>query len=139
MERGISDIMCVSSLHHFDASSSTFSQGQDEGVKVGDARRVFTVVREGRESGFKCYNRVCFPYATARTPVSLIPPRVLRQPGQPPIITETSGAAGQPQNALTITTPSRPTPTDPGLSRPGSLSITSLPARPNLPDDPIMP
>ena len=72
----------------------------------------------------------------------LIPPRVLRQPGQPLAITEGSGAAGQPQNALTITTPSQSTPTDltpSALVAPGSLPITSLPARPNLPDDPVIP
>ena len=73
---------------------------------------------------------------------SLTLPRVVRQPGQPLAITEGSGAAGQPQNALAITIPSQSTPTDltpSALVAPGSLPISSLPARPNLPDDPVIP
>lgn len=68
--------------------------------------------------------------------------RFLRQPGQPLAIAEGSDAAGQPQNALAITIPSQSTPTDltpSALVAPGSLPISSLPARPNLPDDPVIP
>ena len=109
---------------------------------MGDARRASVAVREGRERGCWCYNRVRLPHATTYASPSLTLPRVVRQPGQPLAITEGSGAAGQPQNALAITIPSQSTPTDltpSALVAPGSLPISSLPARPNLPDDPVIP
>jgi len=71
-----------------------------------------------------------------------MPLHIIRQLGQPPAITEGSGAAGQPQNALPITiiqqsTPTESTPTTPTV--PGSLSISSLSARPDPPNDLVMP
>lgn len=72
----------------------------------------------------------------------LIPFVPLRQPAQPLAIAEGPGAAGQPQNALAVINPSQATPTEltpTALSAPGSLPISSLPARPNLPDDPVIP
>ena len=64
--------------------------------------------------------------------------RDIRQSGQPLAIAD---AAGQPQSALAVTSPSQSTPTDTStaLTIPGSLPISSLPARPNLPDDPVIP
>ena len=61
---------------------------------------------------------------------------------QPLAITEGSGATGQPQSALAITNSSQSTPVDltpTALTAPGSLPISSLPARPNFPDDPVIP
>jgi len=87
-----------------------------------------------RSRAFHSRHRLYFntPYPVVR----------LSQPGQPLAITEGSGATGQPQNALAITIPSQSTPTDltpSALTAPGSLPISSLPARPNLPDDPVIP
>ena len=67
---------------------------------------------------------------------------VLRQPGQPLAIGEGSDPTGQSQNALVATNASQSTPTEltpAALNAPGSLPISSLPARPNLPDDPVIP
>ena len=70
------------------------------------------------------------------------PLRILKQLGQPLAVTKGSGAADQPQNALPTTIPSQSTPTElnpTALTTPGSLPISSLPARPNLPDNQVIP
>ena len=54
---------------------------------------------------------VTIPYVHPKLPIvyqrpSFFKLRVLRKPGQPLVIRETLGAAGQPQNTLPITIPS---------------------------------
>ena len=95
------------------------------------------IEREGPSAGISCVTPKLLPVF-----LHLILLHLFRQPGQPLTITEGSDAAGQPQNALAMTIPSQSTPTDltpTALSAPGSLPISSLPARPNLPDDPVIP
>ena len=58
---------------------------------------------------------------------------------QPLAIAEGSGAAGQLQNALPATVRSQFTPKELTPATPGSLPISSLPATPDLPDDPVKP
>jgi len=108
---------------------------------MGDARRASVVIRDGLKKGRRCYDSVRLSQTTARVPASLTLSRVLRQPGQPLAITEGPGPAGQPQNTLPIIIPSQSTPTEltpTALTTPGSLPISSLPARSNLPDDHVL-
>ena len=123
-------ITCVCDPLHSAVSRSTSPLDRDGRVETGDAKRAFVAVRQGRQRGCRRYDSVRLSQTTARVPASLILLRVLRQPGH------------RLQNALPTTIPSQSTPaelTPTALTVPVLLPVSSLPARPNLPDHSIMP